>query len=524
VELLLIAFGVAWIVVIAMSLRRRLRLVPGSRRPLRVFAIVYLLSLVVATALDSWTAVFVMAGAACANAIALRLALWWGFDGHSAAAVSIAGIARRLLPSANADHAWLFAMRNRAERLGVDSDINALVDQCPRLSDHDREYLVAVDERRYDDALIAARQQRVAHPNAADGRLRAMDMLSMQGATLEHLAAVDDAQESLLLSGARGRAQWLLSSLAAWGQRDAVDAVMSGQLRSISPVRRAAIDARLIVATPVDGDVIVPDHRALGRLQRLVMVERHLVPPPRWISWTTLVLTTAMFVVQIAFVGGLVDDPTSLEVLGGGGWMGHWDALPKVVLSADQWREYNLARDQSWVRLASSLFVHFSTAHLVINVVGFLWIGRRVEWFLGRLGFVGVFVGCGAMSTLLGGALVGPRRGFSATQALTVCALVGVLVGAQFVAARRHGVPWRWMSSVPLVVVAASQVLLNRYDNATFVQANVVGALSGLMIGVATGFRRFANVPRRSTGVRSVEPGSAPLAASTAVQVPGDDL
>ncbi len=61
----------------------------------------------------------------------------------------------------------------------------------------------------------------------------------------------------------------------------------------------------------------------------------------------------------------------------------------------------DFARGQTW-RVLTATFIHFSAAHLVMNLIGMIQLGRLMEEWYGGRQFLAICLGMGAMGNLLG--------------------------------------------------------------------------------------------------------------------------
>ncbi len=85
----------------------------------------------------------------------------------------------------------------------------------------------------------------------------------------------------------------------------------------------------------------------------------------------------------------------------GGGFMEFGAIDPSITeLFGDlTWRDF--ARGEYW-RVLTACFIHFGAAHLVMNLIGMIQLGRLMEPWYGRRQFVAICLGLGAAGNLLG--------------------------------------------------------------------------------------------------------------------------
>ena len=101
----------------------------------------------------------------------------------------------------------------------------------------------------------------------------------------------------------------------------------------------------------------------------------------------------AVYLAMLAVQGG--------PAAGGGGFLGFGAIDPRTTeLFGDlTWRDF--ARGQVW-RVLTATFIHFGAAHLVMNLIGMIQLGRLMEVWYGGRQFLAICLGLGAMGNLLG--------------------------------------------------------------------------------------------------------------------------
>lgn len=101
----------------------------------------------------------------------------------------------------------------------------------------------------------------------------------------------------------------------------------------------------------------------------------------------------AVYLAMLAVQGG----PSA----GGGGFLGFGAIDPRTTeLFGDlTWRDFE--RGQVW-RVLTATFIHFGAAHLVMNLIGMIQLGRLMEVWYGGRQFLAICLGLGAAGNLLG--------------------------------------------------------------------------------------------------------------------------
>ena len=101
----------------------------------------------------------------------------------------------------------------------------------------------------------------------------------------------------------------------------------------------------------------------------------------------------AVYLAMLAVQGGPAAD--------GGGFLGFGAIDPRTTeLFGDlTWRDF--ARGQVW-RVLTATFIHFGAAHLVMNLIGMIQLGRLMEIWYGGRQFLAICLGLGAAGNLLG--------------------------------------------------------------------------------------------------------------------------
>jgi len=162
------------------------------------------------------------------------------------------------------------------------------------------------------------------------------------------------------------------------------------------------------------------------------------------------------------------------------------------------------SRNGEWWRLLTSVFVHRSVMHLLINVAGLVQIGLILERLVGRLIVLAVFVAAGVTASLVNLAAEPMATGAGASGA--IFGLYGLAL-ASSVWALRHRSPVTMPMRVArrLIPAAALFVVYNLINEDLGLAAEVTGMLAGLVCGAVL-----------AKGVSDRKPAARPVAYTAA--------
>jgi membrane associated rhomboid family serine protease len=134
-----------------------------------------------------------------------------------------------------------------------------------------------------------------------------------------------------------------------------------------------------------------------------------------------------------------------------------------------------------WYRLVTSIFVHESPLHLLLNMISLWWIGVPVESRLGRTRYFLAFITCGVAGSAASYVSLPPNAS-SLGASGAIFGLLGILV----VLALRER-----LSLQPLVTVIVLNVVFDVTVPGISWQSHVGGAVAGVILGAA-----FSYAPR----------------------------
>jgi len=154
----------------------------------------------------------------------------------------------------------------------------------------------------------------------------------------------------------------------------------------------------------------------------------------------------------------------------------------------------NILMGRFWV-LLTSIFLHATPEHLVLNLIALYFFGKVVEQEIGRKKFLLAFFASSFIADLF--IIVSSLMGFSSMAATTVGASAAIfgLMGISMVTKPLEFIFYPYLIPIPLVLVA---VIYTLYNVASFllvltgqVSSNVsyVSHIGGLISGLLLGFR-----------------------------------
>lgn len=139
--------------------------------------------------------------------------------------------------------------------------------------------------------------------------------------------------------------------------------------------------------------------------------------------------------------------------------------------------EYYLGQ---WYRLFTSIFIHYSFFHILLNMISLLIIGRLVEPALGRWRYLALFLVAGLGGSVACYVFTGPIA-----QSAGASGAIFGLFGAYFVIARRA----RADTSGILVLIAIN-LFYSFVDTSISWQAHIGGLITGVVLAAALGLGR----------------------------------
>jgi membrane associated rhomboid family serine protease len=139
--------------------------------------------------------------------------------------------------------------------------------------------------------------------------------------------------------------------------------------------------------------------------------------------------------------------------------------------------EYYLGQ---WYRLFTSIFIHYSFFHILLNMISLLIIGRLVEPVLGRWRYLALFLVAGLGGSVACYIFTGPIA-----QSAGASGAIFGLFGAYFVIARRA----RADTSGILVLIAIN-LFYSFVDTSISWQAHIGGLITGVVLAAALGLGR----------------------------------
>lgn len=154
-----------------------------------------------------------------------------------------------------------------------------------------------------------------------------------------------------------------------------------------------------------------------------------------------------------------------------------------------------------WWRLITNIFIHVSAPHLLINMLGFYFIGMFAESLLGRGKFFIVFISTGILASLAG--IMWDVDGVTAGTSGAIFGIYGISLAFSTTSYISKKFSKTLLTSVGLFIVFTIAMLLNTDFN---IAIHIAGLLSGILIGYLFYFFHFRKNRARAGGTRiSVE-------------------
>lgn len=136
-----------------------------------------------------------------------------------------------------------------------------------------------------------------------------------------------------------------------------------------------------------------------------------------------------------------------------------------------------LVQQGQWWRLITAMFVHIGFAHLFLNLLTLYFIGPELEFYLGKIRYLLLYLLCG-----IGGNVVSLFFDGNAISAGCSTALFG-LFGYYIVQAKRSSSPWMRELGRQYFVFIAMNIIFNLFDSNVSLSGHLGGLLSGVLLG-----------------------------------------
>ncbi|CAM3998308.1 rhomboid family intramembrane serine protease [Catellicoccus marimammalium] len=136
-----------------------------------------------------------------------------------------------------------------------------------------------------------------------------------------------------------------------------------------------------------------------------------------------------------------------------------------------------LVHQGQWWRLITAMFVHIGFAHLFLNLLTLYFIGPELEFYLGKIRYLLLYLLCG-----IGGNVVSLFFDGNAISAGCSTALFG-LFGYYIVQAKRSSSPWMRELGRQYFVFIAMNIIFNLFDSNVSLSGHLGGLLSGVLLG-----------------------------------------
>lgn len=136
-----------------------------------------------------------------------------------------------------------------------------------------------------------------------------------------------------------------------------------------------------------------------------------------------------------------------------------------------------LVHQGQWWRLITAMFVHIGFAHLFLNLLTLYFIGPELEFYLGKIRYLLLYLLCG-----IGGNVVSLFFDGNAISAGCSTALFG-LFGYYIVQAKRSFSPWMRELGRQYFVFIAMNIIFNLFDSNVSLSGHLGGLLSGVLLG-----------------------------------------
>ena len=136
-----------------------------------------------------------------------------------------------------------------------------------------------------------------------------------------------------------------------------------------------------------------------------------------------------------------------------------------------------LVHQGQWWRLITAMFVHIGFAHLFLNLLTLYFIGPELEFYLGKMRYLLLYLLCG-----IGGNVVSLFFDGNAISAGCSTALFG-LFGYYIVQAKLSSSPWMRELGRQYFVFIAMNIIFNLFDSNVSLSGHLGGLLSGVLLG-----------------------------------------
>ena len=155
--------------------------------------------------------------------------------------------------------------------------------------------------------------------------------------------------------------------------------------------------------------------------------------------------------------------------------------LTDILFLTDNLR-YVLVEKQ-YYRLLTSMFFHFSLTHLLSNMVVLIALGARVEYLLGKVKYICVYLFCGIVASVCSivSCYMGNFYEYAGGASGAICGLMGILIVFAFFGKGK-------ISDISLkdLIFLSVITILNGYvsegiDNAAHIGGLIAGLFTGLL-------------------------------------------
>ena len=178
---------------------------------------------------------------------------------------------------------------------------------------------------------------------------------------------------------------WLATADMALGDAEAARAALEEIRGACDPLTAAGVERRLAWPLPVAEEALTPESKEiLDEAEGELEAEARYGDAPRFVrrrpfaTFALIALNLVAFGLELA-LGGSTDIPT-LARLGA--------LVPAAVL------------DGEWWRALTALFLHYGAVHLAVNMVALLILGPFLEFAIGAVRYVAVYLVAGVGSML----------------------------------------------------------------------------------------------------------------------------
>jgi rhomboid protease GluP len=282
------------------------------------------------------------------------------------------------------------------------------------------------------------------------------------------LAAAPEAQ----------RLTWRATADMAAGDVDAARNRLRVLRDRSDAMTRIAIERRL--SHPVADATQLTDEQnaALLRIERELSDEARFGDTPRaargraYATGTLIVANVIGFALEI-----LAGSTTAVRTLYGLG--GLW---PVAVVRRGEW----------W-RLFAAQFLHAGAAHLIVNMLGLLLFGPYLEFMLGRLRYLGVYLLTGTAAeflvVLMNASVPASHQPLSVGASGGVLGLVGATAGVMLLAWRRERAQLARQRLLWMVFILITQAAFDLSRPHASFTAHISGAIVGFLVTLLLGYR-----------------------------------